>query len=338
VIILGIETSCDETAAAILKDGTELLSNVISSQTIHAPYGGVVPELASRAHLQSVVPVIERALATAEIPLQKLNGIAVTCGPGLVGSLLVGLCVGKSMASSLHIPLIGINHLEGHIFANFLEYPHLACPAVSLIISGGHSELYYVPEKGKYELLGKTRDDAAGEAFDKVAKLLGLGYPGGPRIDALSGQGDPHYIEFPRALLGPDSLDFSFSGLKTSVLIHVESLTEIERTRNVAHIVAGFQAALVDVLIEKSLRAARLTGVQRILVAGGVAGNKTLRRGFKEKADRQGLDVFYPSPILCTDNAAMIAAAGYFHLQRGESSRLDLNAVSGMRLECGGHR
>ncbi len=339
MIILGIETSCDETAAAVLKDGTELLSNIISSQTVHAPFGGVVPELASRAHLQSVVPIIEQALATAGIPFEKLDGIAVTCGPGLVGSLLVGLCVAKSMASSLHIPLIGINHLEGHIFANFLEYPDLACPAVCLIISGGHSELYYVPEKGRYELLGKTRDDAAGEAFDKVAKLLGLGYPGGPRIDELSRQGDPHFVEFPRALLGQDNLDFSFSGLKTSVLIHVESLTEAERTRTVVHIVASFQAALVDVLIEKSLRAARRTGVQRILVAGGVAGNKSLRRGFKEKANRQGLEVFYPSPILCTDNAAMIAAAGSFRLQRGECSQIDMNAVPGMRLEwSGGHQ
>ena len=333
MIILGLETSCDETAAAVLRNDTELLSNVVSSQEVHRPFGGVVPELASRAHIKVLLPVIEEAVKRADIDLADLEGVAVTCGPGLVGSLLVGLCSAKALASSLRIPFIGINHLEGHIFSNFLEHPELKGPAVCLIISGGHTELYYIHEKGHYSLLGRTRDDAAGEAFDKVAKMLGLGYPGGPIIDTLANEGDPDFAQFPRALLDQDSLDFSFSGLKTAVLLYIEALQEAQRSRNQANIAASFQAAVVDVLVEKSLRAARQTEALRILVAGGVAGNKALRKQFKEMSVQERIDVFYPSPILCTDNAAMIAAAGSFRLKKGERSSLETNALPGMRLE-----
>ena len=338
MIVLGIETSCDETAAAVLRDDTELLSNIVSSQEVHSPFGGVVPELASRAHIKLLLPVIEEALHRAGAHLSNLDGVAVTCGPGLVGSLLIGLCTAKAIASSLGIPFIGINHLEGHIFSNFLEHRELDTPAVCLIISGGHTELFYIHEKGRYSLLGRTRDDAAGEAFDKVAKMLDLGYPGGPIIDALATQGDPDFVQFPRALLSNESLDFSFSGLKTAVLLHVEALNDAEKERNQAHIAASFQAAVIDVLVEKSLKAARQTGATRILVAGGVAGNKALRKQFKERAVQEGVDVYYPSPILCTDNAAMIAAAGNFRLVRGERSSLDVNAHPGMRLEKESHQ
>lgn len=332
MIVLGIETSCDETAAAILKDETDLLSNIVSSQAVHSPYGGVVPELASRAHMQLLLPVIEEALKRADVTLSELDGIAVTRGPGLVGSLLVGLSTTKALAVSLEIPFIGVNHLEGHIFSNYLEHPTFNDPAVCLIISGGHTELYSIRDKGEYTFLGRTRDDAAGEAFDKVAKMLGLGYPGGPIIDALAQDGDPTYVHFPRALLTHDSLDFSFSGLKTAVLTYVEALHEGEIRENLAHIVSSFQAAVVDVLVEKSLRAVEHLGVRRILLAGGVAGNKALRKKFKEKTSNKDIEVFYPSPILCTDNAAMIAAAGSFRLKRGERSSLDVNAAPGMRL------
>lgn len=333
MIVLGIETSCDETAAAILKNDTQLLSNVVSSQAVHSPFGGVVPELASRAHIQMLLPVIEESLRRAGVGLSDVDGIAVTCGPGLVGSLLVGLCSAKAIAASLSIPFVGVNHLEGHIFAAFLEHAELTPPAVSLIISGGHTELFYLPEKGQYHLLGRTRDDAAGEAFDKVAKLLDLGYPGGPIIDALAQGGDPKAIQFPRALLTHDSLDFSFSGLKTAVLLYVEGLGTAERKKQQADIAASFQKAVVDVLVEKSFRAARQAKCARILVAGGVAGNKALRNQFKERAHREGIEVFYPSLSLCTDNAAMIAAVGSYRLMKGESSPFTVNAVPGMRLE-----
>jgi N6-L-threonylcarbamoyladenine synthase len=333
MLILGIETSCDETAAAVLKDGQQIRSNVVLSQSIHRDYGGVVPELASRAHIKTLVPIIREALGEANANLRDLEAIAVTFGPGLVGSLLIGLSVAKSLAFALNLPLIGVNHIEGHIFANFLEYPKLGPPLLHLVVSGGHTQLIYQPEMGQYHLLGQTLDDAAGECFDKVAKMLGIGYPGGPEIDRLSAKGDAHYVEFPRPYLRKDSLDFSFSGLKTAVLNFLDPLTPQQVRTHVADIAASFQAAVVEVLAEKSIRAAAHNGINHIAVSGGVACNSQLRKELKRRATAKGLKIYYPAPLLCTDNAAMIAAAGHFHLARGRRSALDLNAVANIGLE-----
>jgi N6-L-threonylcarbamoyladenine synthase len=336
-LILGIETSCDETAAAVVKDGRKILSNVVASQIdLHAPYGGVFPEIASREHVLKIVPVIEEALKNAGIPLRDLAAIAVTYGPGLAGSLLVGVNTAKAVAFANDLPLIGINHLEGHIYANWLEASASSpianpFPSVALIVSGGHSEIVLMRGHNDYLLLGRTLDDAAGEAFDKVARLLGLGYPGGPAIQEAAQDGDPDAFKLPRAWLR-GSHDFSFSGLKTAVLHLVQSF-DGKRKLPVADIAASFQAAITDVLVEKTVRAAAEFGATQILLAGGVAANTRLRKMMLARAD---VPMLIPPPKLCIDNGAMIASAAWWHLQRGERSSWDLDVVPSLRLPSSG--
>lgn len=327
--ILGIETSCDETAASVVEDGRRMLSNVVASQiSVHAKFGGVVPELASRQHIQNIIPVISKALSDAGLSLNDIDGLAVTLCPGLIGSLLIGISVAKSLAYTRNLPIVGLDHVEGHIYANFLEHEELTPPFVSLVVSGGHTNLIYVAEKRKYEKLGQTLDDAAGEAYDKVAKLLNLGYPGGPIIDKMSKEGNPEAISFPRPMLNDPSLNFSFSGLKTSVLNYVMKQKEAGNPINPVNIAASFQAAVVDVLVEKTLKAAELKNVKVITLAGGVAANSQLRKRFTQRCQELGYSLYYPSIILCTDNAAMIAALGYELLSKGDcklSLDMDVN-------------
>jgi N6-L-threonylcarbamoyladenine synthase len=343
VTILGIETSCDETSAAVVKQG-RLFSNVTSTQLFHAKYGGVVPELASRDHQRRIVAIVDDALKKASVTTRQLDGVAAVYGPGLVGSILVGLSFGKSMALALGIPFVGVDHMEAHILSNLLEDPKPSFPFINLTVSGGHTQLVLVRGPLDYQLLGQTRDDAAGEAFDKVAKMLGLGYPGGPVVDKLAARGDPAVVNFPRPHLEEGSLDFSFSGLKTSVLYYlrkigfstaaarVERANPKEHDEFVADICASFQAAVVDVLIEKALSAARRSNVKDIAVAGGVAANSELRRRITAAAKDLGLGVFIPKSEFCTDNGAMVAMAGYLKLKEGKTSSLELTAEPSLEL------
>jgi N6-L-threonylcarbamoyladenine synthase len=335
VLVLGIETSCDETAAAIVEDGRRVRADVVASQIlVHAPYGGVVPEVASRQHVATIVPVIQRTVAAAGIGFGDLDAVAVTCGPGLVGALLVGVETAKSLAFALGKPLVGVNHLAGHLAAVFLQdkdeatppFPHLA-----LLVSGGHTAIIRVDEPGKTSLLGATRDDAAGEAFDKVGKLLGLGYPGGVQIDKLAATGDPRAVELPRALPARDDLDFSFSGLKTAVATRL-ARTGVPAGAALADFCASFQAAVVDVLVRKSRRALQREGLGALVVCGGVAANRGLRAALAEAAREDGFHLFIPPPKRCTDNAAMIAAEGSALLVRGKRSGLDLSVDPGLPL------
>jgi N6-L-threonylcarbamoyladenine synthase len=329
--LLGIETSCDETAAAVLADGILAASVVQSQDAIHGRYGGVVPELASRRHLEVVLPVVSRALADAGVSLPELDGIAVTCGPGLVGSLLVGLSAAKAFAYAHHLPLVGVNHLEGHIFAGFLEEPRAEYPFVALVVSGGHTALYACPEPLVYRLVGQTRDDAAGEAFDKVAKLLDLGYPGGPAIERTARGGDPRAIPFPVADIRDGAPDFSFSGLKTAVSLFVRRHRPLTDPL-VADVCASFQATVVKMLVRRTIRAAREARIRRVLLTGGVAANRALRSALEAECAERGYAWTAPPLRFCTDNAAMIAAAGAARLARGERATLTLNARATLPL------
>lgn len=333
MLLLALESSCDETAAAVVRDGRQVLSNIISSQVdLHAVYGGVVPELASRRHLEVINLLVDEALSKAGVQQQELQGVVVTRGPGLVGALLVGVSFAKAYAYALKIPLLGVHHIEGHIQAIQLER-EVEYPFLALAVSGGHTHLYRVDGIGCYKLLGRTVDDAAGEAFDKVAKMLGLGYPGGPIIDKLAAAGNDGGIIFPRPMLKKDNFDFSFSGMKTAVLNYLHRLDSSPDETVISQIACAFQTAVVDVLTQKALRAAKGEDLNRIVVAGGVACNSGLRGKFSELTDLSDIEVFFPSPVLCADNAAMLAVAGNYYLSQGMSSEIDLNAVSNWPLE-----
>jgi N6-L-threonylcarbamoyladenine synthase len=332
VLVLGLETSCDETAASLVEDGRRVLSDVIATQiAIHRRWGGVVPELASRNHVVQVGPVVDECLRAAKKSLQDVELISVTSGPGLVGALLVGVQFAKAMALSLEVPLVGVNHLEGHLLAILLEEVTPALPFLGLVVSGGHTSLYDVPQYGEYRLIGSTRDDAAGEAFDKVARVLGLPYPGGAPIDRLAQQGDPRAIRFPRALSAPGVLDWSFSGLKTAVAARIRS-RGIPQGQELADLCASFQEAVADSLTKKLIAAARKLGRQRLVICGGVAANSRLRRLAQERADYRGMSLFIPPPKRCTDNGAMIAAVGYQAYLRGVRAGDALNANAAWRL------
>lgn len=333
ITILAIESSCDETAAAVVRNGREVLSNIISSQIdLHTLYGGVVPEIASRKHTERINQVIAEAFQTAGMTLQKMDAIAVTYGPGLVGALLVGVSAAKAISFASGIPLIGVHHIEGHISANYIEHKELEPPYVCLVVSGGHSHLVQVTDYGEYEIMGRTRDDAAGEAFDKVARAIGLGYPGGPKIDQVSKEGNPDAIKFPRAKVADAVYDFSFSGLKSAVLNYLNSceMKGIEICQT--DVAASFQKAVVDVLVEHSMNAVQECGAKKFAIAGGVASNSALRSALAEACSKRGVAFYRPSPILCTDNAAMIGAAAYYEYRKGVRHGYDLNAVPNLKL------
>lgn len=333
IYILGIESSCDETAAAVVKNGCEELSGVIASQIeIHKEYGGVVPEIASRAHVNVIVPVVDEALTKAGLLLEDIDGIAVTYGPGLVGALLVGLSFAKGLAWAAGKPLIGVNHIEGHIAANYIGHPDIKPPYICLVVSGGHSHIIKVLDYDVFEILGRTRDDAAGEAFDKVARTLGLGYPGGPMIQEAAERGNPDSIRFPRVKFSGGSLDFSFSGLKTAVINHIHNGEQKGEDIAVHNVAASFQQAVVDVLVENTVLAAKRSGIQTIAIAGGVSANILLRTEMEEKAQKENMHVIYPKLKLCTDNATMIAGAGYFQLIKNKVAGWDINAIPGLKI------
>ncbi len=333
IVIMGIESSCDDTAVAVVENGEKILSNLVSSQVdLHGRFGGVVPEVASRRHLDIVNVLVEEALREADKEFSDLSAIAVTYGPGLVGALLIGVATAKALAFACGLPLIAVNHITGHMYANFLVHPDLQFPLLSLIVSGGHTNLVYMEQHGKHEIMGRTRDDAAGEVFDKAARAVNLGYPGGPVIDKLSQEGDPEAIKFPRAFLEEGSLDFSFSGLKSAVLNYLNRQKQKNREVNLKDLSASFQQAVIDVLVDKTLLAADKKGVERIALSGGVAANKTLRAALSKGAEGKGYKLYYPPVEFCTDNAAMIACAGHYQFFENNYAPLDLNAVPNLHL------
>lgn len=332
-LILAIESSCDETAASVVKNGRCVLSNIISSQiAIHTLYGGVVPEIASRKHIEKINQVVEAALKEADVTLDDIDAIGVTYGPGLVGALLVGVAEAKAIAYAKKKPLVGVHHIEGHVSANYIEHPDLEPPFLCEIISGGHTHLVIVKDYGSFEILGRTRDDAAGEAFDKVARAIGLGYPGGPKIDKLAKEGNPHAIDFPRAHMEDAPYDFSFSGVKSAVLNHLNKCRMTGEPIVEADIAASFQQAVVDVLVDNAIRAAKDYHIDRLAIAGGVASNGALRAAMEAACEKEGIRFYRPSPIFCTDNAAMIGVAAYYEYRKGTRHGWDLNAVPNLKL------
>lgn len=333
ITILAIESSCDETAAAVVRNGRTVLSNIISSQIdLHKLYGGVVPEIASRKHIEKINQVIEEALCEADCSLDDIDAIGVTYGPGLVGALLVGVAEAKAIAYARNLPLIGVHHIEGHISANYIENKELEPPFLCLVVSGGHTHLVCVEGYGKYRILGKTKDDAAGEAFDKVARAIDLGYPGGPKIDKLAKEGNPDAIDFPRAHVGDSVYDFSFSGVKSAVLNYINGCKMKQAEYNRADIAASFQKAVTDVLVDHAMAGVENYGLKKLAIAGGVASNSALRAAMRKACEDRGIEFYYPSPILCTDNAAMIGAAAFYDYQNGIRSGWDLNAVPNLKL------
>ena len=332
-LILAIESSCDETAASVVKNGRTILSNVISSQIeLHKLYGGVVPEIASRKHIEKINQVIEEALEEAEVTLDDLDAVGVTYGPGLVGALLVGVAEAKAISYAKKLPLVGVHHIEGHVSANYIEHPDLEPPFMCLIVSGGHTHLVIVKDYGEFEILGRTRDDAAGEAFDKVARAIGLGYPGGPKIDKLAKEGNAEAIQFPKAKLESGPYDFSFSGVKSAVLNYINKCKMHGEEFDRADLAASFQKAVVDTLVEKAVKAAKEYHMDKLAIAGGVASNSALRGAMENACKKESIQFYYPSPIFCTDNAAMIGVAAYYEYQKGTQHGLDLNAVPNLKL------
>ena len=333
VFILAIESSCDETAASVVKNGREVMSNIISSQiALHTLYGGVVPEIASRKHIEKINQVVEAALEEAHVTLKDIDAIGVTYGPGLVGALLVGVAEAKAIAYAAKKPLVGVHHIEGHIAANYIEHKDLEPPFLCLVVSGGHTHLVCVKDYGKFDIIGRTRDDAAGEAFDKVARAIGLGYPGGPKIDKVSKEGNPEAIQFPRAHVEDAPYDFSFSGVKSAVLNYINGCKMKGEMWNQADVAASFQKAVTDVLVDNAMLAVREYGIRKFAIAGGVASNSALRAAMKEACEKNGVDFYYPSPIFCTDNAAMIGVAAYYEYLNGTRDGWDLNAVPNLKL------